>query len=291
MKGKNFKRKYGKRIYRKRKINKGGLTWSEIMTILSALILGLSSVYAAFITKTNKVKYEHIATQEWKIEDAIEYYPLKKGNEWIYTGEIESIKSNGDKYHKKIKLETKITDEIINGDIKLFIFNNNLLNINVNDYYMNDIHSNKDDNFSRDRSSGILVVASDVYFVDNSVIEEVKEEIINLGKIKDSVATTPQLGKLELIYRFPLYKGQRFGDLDNIAREDLAYFWYVNNERTLLETENDSVIEKKIYELIYQELGGFQKVIFKPYLGVTEYVNEYSVKGKIHFTLDSYRLK
>lgn len=260
-----------KRNNKKKKKISGNITvkWAFWASIISAAIVASGTVYSTIKTTNNKIEYVESKTSEWEMEDAINYFPLKKGNSWSYEGVLTSISNGREKYSRPISMEIKVVEEVSNQDITLFGLSNYFEEFSFFQYSFVE-KTNKEIIISQDMV-GFLLIANEIYYVSSEDYESVKDELTRSGELVDREQVKVNIGELDILYRMPLFTGQRFGDLDQIARSDLSYFWFVNDENDMTTTENNKIVTLKEFELMKQGLGFHEKIYLRPYLGVTKF--------------------
>lgn len=73
----------------------------------------------------------------------------------------------------------------------------------------------------------------------------------------------------------PLATGKRFGEFDQLTRDDFFYSWHVVSEERcrIRRVKGVSPLKRRIaYRLEYRTLPDFQSVVFVPGIGIVEYV-------------------
>lgn len=261
-----------------------GVFWASI---ISALIVTSGTIYSVILNKTNVVEYIEYPVSEWDIENATSYFPLELDYYWEYKGVLKTTSNNYEKYEREINLKIKVEEKTTNNDIALYGISNAIEEIPFFDYYFEE----------KDRStlklnigiSGYLLVANEIYLVPPDLYDKVKKSI-NESKNKEDGFLKLDLTQLEILYRMPLFKGQRFGELDQITRSDFAYFWYVNDFNEYTMTKNSKLVKVKNYEIIKQGVGFYEVKRFTPELGMTRYEFD-NQRVKVELNLMKYKIK
>lgn len=254
--------------------------------IEAAIKTANAQIKAAEISKVTEIEYDYKETNNWNVKDSIEYMPLKKGNYWIYKGFYTSYSINLKKYYTKdVNVKFAIKEEIQNNGISLFIVNNFPQEIypHIKDKF--DVMDEEELNSSEpiefddgDNVSGLLLVANKLFYIPYEELDTVEKYINAPNKLVNEqlVNPYPSLSYENLIFEFPMFKGQRFGDLNSITRGDLSHFWYVNEVREIATLNGDTYEKTQIFDLIYNTLPDQQTIVFRPYLGILSLSNKHN---------------
>ncbi|WP_227936023.1 hypothetical protein [Alkalihalobacillus deserti] len=289
-----------KRIIRKQKRERilqkdnGKHIWiTTIASLISTALLVFATVYAARITTVETIEYTYKEIPFWDIELTTDYFPLKEGNRWIYEGEFVKYSPLRQDYVKgQVELEVNIEDVISKDGLHLFIFSNFITNVGLqlenhlefNEYYEKII-------LEKNRT-GLLLVANKIFLVNPKELEGAIDTFERLGEVKDNVAVSFNMEKYELIMELPLFKGQRFGDMDSITRPDIGYFWYVNSVSEKMKLVNNTFQRIPTFELIQTYISGYERITFTPYQGIDSYDFRHSGgKGEVSLSLKSFEIK
>jgi hypothetical protein len=97
----------------------------------------------------------------------------------------------------------------------------------------------------------------------------------SLGRLKDPGDLL--LGLVDentLFLECPLVEGKRFGDFEQVAREDFRYCWLVESEREMRLRGIRGVSpwrSRRVYRLVYFTNPDEQHILFAPGIGIIEY--------------------
>lgn len=263
-----------------------------------------AQIKAAEISKVNKIEYDYKESSNWNVNESGEYMPLKKGNYWLYKGSYTSYSIKyKDYFTKPMKLKFEILDEIKSKDlnISLFIVNNypteiiELTNKKFENMDKNELTSLEPIKFIDNHNiSGLLLVANKLFYIPGDEIGSVKNYINGPDIIvnQQQKNPTPTLDYDDLLFEFPLFKGQRFGNLETITRSDFSHFWYVNNVREISALVENKFEKVQIFNLIYNTKPDQQIIDFRPYIGILLY--KFAHKGStedLQLELSKFELK
>ncbi|MGB3260460.1 hypothetical protein, partial [Paenisporosarcina sp.] len=188
----------------------------------------------------------------------------------------EHQEKNSEKvFTKKVNFKFEIKEEIQNNGLSLFIVSNfpqdiyaqvsnKVLNMNEEE-----LNSSKALDFNDgELVSGLLLVANKLFYVSNDELDSVENYIKDPNKFINQIRPYPSLSYENLIFEFPLFKGQRFGDLSSITRDDLSHFWYVDDVYEYEKLNGENFEKTQNFYLIYNTLPDQQTLVFRPYIGI-----------------------
>jgi hypothetical protein len=250
--------------------------------IESAIKTAEAQVKAAEISKINKIEYDYKEINNWDVTESKSYMPLSLGNYWIYRGYYKAYSTKFKEYFtKNVELEIRVKEVINNEDkgISLYILGN----------YIENAFSTIDEEFEKlsyeelispnplkikDNECALLLVANKLFYIPYDEINIVKEFVNDPDKIINGHGiNTPNLNFDNLIFEFPLFKGQRFGDFKTITRGDLSHFWYVNEQRNIQILNGTTFETVPVFYLTYNTLPDYQVIQFRPYVGILSYTS------------------
>ncbi|MBR0598106.1 hypothetical protein [Sinanaerobacter chloroacetimidivorans] len=272
---------------------KNTLVISIVVAVVSALITviltssGMIDFFQYDVFKYNKpIMYEIKKTNTMDDFKVKEYYPLEKGNSWIYdlsyttTIEKNTIKS----YQSNIKME--LIDSIEKGRLKLVVAKGDIFNI---DYF--ELEKGTDEEFQEmiDRINNkefVLFIDSNkvLYVDDENEINELKDFF------KDDKQIIYQQKDLKTLFEFPLFDGQVIGSTDKgYYRSDDLYSRVVSRingqfDGTYYYNESD------IFTLKYWSMPDESLITFIPYVGISEaYAVHHGTVGEYKLSLKEFR--
>ncbi|MCM3654098.1 hypothetical protein [Metabacillus litoralis] len=243
-----------------------------------------AQIKAAEISKVNEIEYDYKETNNWDVKESIEYMPLKKGNYWLYSGSFTSYSMKQEEYFtKNVNVKFEIKEEIKNEGLSLFIVSNFPLDMyhkirnTFDEMEEAELSSSEPIEFvNRENNAGLFLVANKLFFIPENQLDSIVKFVKEPNKVVDQQLTIPSLSYEDLIFEFPMFKGQRFGHFNYITRADLSYFWYVNNVREIESLNGDTFERVQIFDLIFNTLSGQDKIAFRPYLGILFYSSKHS---------------
>jgi len=259
-----------------------------LITIISSILIAITSISAAFIARETITKYEYKELQNWGTTDAVKYFPLKVGNYWIYEGEADIANSSGITGVKRqsIKLKIEVTDVIKTDAATLFIISGQLSDV-VSEFFgeNNIMFSNKIYDVTRTRN-GLLVV-------DNKVFQVSGEQLDDVIKSKGDNGFDGSILSLDdLYFEFPLYKGQRFGDIRSLLRDDLRYCSYVEGEVNYHATIDGKIQTLPVFYIKQNSIPAYNEIQFEPYLGITNFsFSHHGTEEEINISLKDYKIE
>ena len=242
-----------------------------------------AQIKAAEISKVKEIEYDFKETNNWNVKESREYMPLNKGYYWMYSGTFTSQayehqeKDREKVFTKKVNFKFEIKKEIKNNGLSLFIVNNFPQDIYAEVYNkfleMNEeeLNSSQAIEFNDgELVAGLLLVANKLFYVSNDELDSVENYIKEPNKFmnQEPVNPIPPLSYDSLIFEFPLFKGQRFGDLSSITRNDLSNFWYVDDVYEYEKLSGENFEKTQNFYLIYNTLPDQQTLVFRPYIGI-----------------------
>jgi hypothetical protein len=128
-----------------------------------------------------------------------------------------------------------------------------------------------EDDISEDGSYGYLIISNKVYWIPS--------DYLDLKKV-NSETREDFLSKIHLVFEFPLFDGQQFGDdVFSYLREDFLYRKFVRKEDSYFIRKNNSIINLGVYNIVDSVLGSDSVTRFVPYKGIV--FNSYKHHGTI----------
>jgi len=255
-----------------------------IVTIICALIVAITSIVASRIAREKVTVYEYKEVPAFDNINTTSYFPLSAGNSWNYEGTVTIFENETLKIsEKKISITMSVQDEIKNGNLILFIIKGNPSDASQVLFMP---HINNDNIKVPSSFYGYLVVSNKIFFIDENrlddVVKRMKEKNYNAYDI---------LKQDDIEFEFPLFKGLRYGEVSQITRSDLRYFWYVNDKITFHESRGDNVSAVSEYQLVYNTSPDYDEIVFRPYLGIISYKYiHHGTKNEISLSLTHYNI-
>ena len=263
-----------------------------------------AQIQAAEISKVTKIKYDYKETSNWNVDESKEYMPLEEGNFWTYKGTYSVYSPKYEKIViKDLSIKFKILEEIRSNGVKLYKVRNiwqriyNVIRERIDVLSEDELISLPPMDFTEEEHiSGLFLVANKMFLIPNEELESVEKymkEPDSYNNINHQIENkSPALSYDNLVFEFPMFKGQRFGDLNSITRSDMSHFWYVNDAREIEILNGDTYEEVQMFDLIYNTLPDQQKLVFRPYLGILSF--SYLHNGAVDnfkFSLSEYNIK
>lgn len=194
--------------------------------------------------------------------DILSYFPLQTGNYWDYAGTKEVAISG----EKTVKVDINLCMKVIssqswqNGEIQLFT----MLGYPA-DALGFDLPEQATGTYSIPvEKYGLLLISRKVYFVDYDYITTLVKALDQSGIFLEDLEQ-----QLELVLEFPLFDGQRFGDMEQLIRSDRKYFSYVTVKDDV--TVKVSAESDPVYEITFATSPSYSRTEFKPGVGITYY--------------------
>lgn len=231
-----------------------------IGSIIVPIVCALSSVFISEWFKGAPVQYVYSDKPSLEEFNINEYFPLKEGNRWEYkcdyTGQYEG---NGITKGSCI-FEMRVKKVYVTDNYKLIDMQGDIFSI-----------GNTPENY-KDARFGLLIFSNKIYYVVPKVIDELIDNIQN-DKM-DGMIKEPQI-----LFEFPLFHGQKIGDVKQIFRHDLRYLTNVTKEHDFhTKKVGESIQEtKSVYKISFVSNPEEYSMTFVPGLGIT--TKEYHHKG------------
>jgi hypothetical protein len=202
--------------------------------------------------------------------DTLSYFPLKEGNYWIYSCKYKTTKLVDEKKSpdtviekgiKKIKMTVdKVYD---NGNYILFVL--------------------KGCPFAGAEGEnvrfGFLLVSNKIYLVYDEL--KILDKLID-ATIKKETLLYSFYERIPLFLEFPLYDGQKYGDLSYLTRHDLAYLNLVEKIDAYSIRNNNRLETRSVFKITQSTIPADSIMTFVPYLGITKVYYQH------HGTIDEY---
>ena len=239
------------------------------------------------------IKQERVNVNEKNNNDFLNFFPLKKGNYWIYNGEVKWTKDNSSEViEKEINWKIDVIDEkeiasppkrlrdndLIKNPIKAFL---------VNGYFSDLLEYNP--NLKKSYKTIIIDDYSKYYLING---REFFDQINQKGNEVFS-----EISESELILDLPLNDNKKFNCQESSfdsSKESNKYCYYVASKRgaDLMIYKERLVKYPMEYEIIYETLPDREKINYISGVGISKYV--YYHKGtvlEIDLNLVDYKLK
>lgn len=241
-----------------------------ITTVIVPIFISGITSYITF--KVDKPK-EYLIRESFNLEklDVTKYFPLSKGNYWIYSRDFTF--ANGDGTDKRIKDEVKVEviDKYKNDDKELFVIKGDPL-------------AEKE---AENVVYGYIVLAKKIIKVPSDKIDL----FIDIFKNKSNINREDTKG-LYIEYEFPLYNGEKYGEFSELFRSDSKNISYVTKLTPYRKKVGENIMDIGIYQIDNLYNSGDGQKIFTPYLGITEMSYEHrGTTNKYIIDLKEYKLK
>lgn len=191
-------------------------------------------------------------------EEAI---PLKKGNYWIYEGNVQYADKSGQSLEKTITWKMRIIDVIERGDITAALVKGHL----------NDLIWYKDD--KQPGQYLIIRVGSGNYYLINDT--QVNEIIKRLKDPNDTLGSL--VSESDLFLDYPLAVGKVYGESEQLTRVDMPYYWiwHVESAKQVKLSKTKGIPDNTqltAYMIRMQANTDHQIIEFVPSIGITGFV-------------------
>lgn len=218
-----------------------------ITSVVVPILCASTGIYVAVLTLDKPVTYIYKEVSNLDSFVVTEYFPLEEGNYWIYS------------YTKKETLPNSTKVEESSGTIKMMVDK-------VRKYDNCVLFEMKGDIISQDSNKlfGYLVIANKVYYVGKSNLSQLIDSLENKKPI-----TYEFYLDIPLEFEFPMFEGQKYGDLSGMIRNDLKYVSNVNKENTFFSKIDNRLEENSVYTIIESYVGSDKQMTFVPYVGIT----------------------
>lgn len=226
--------------------NESATRWI-ITSIIVPIVCSAIGIIIAIITLDKPVTYIYKEVSNLDTFIVTEYFPLKKGNYWTYS------------YKAKEQLPGSSDVKETSGTIKMIVEN-------VRKYDNCELFEMRGDIFSQDPEEeyGYLVVANKVYHVSESYLGQLIEFLDSKKPVEYEFYS-----HISLEYEFPLFEGQKYGDISGMLRDDLKYVSNVNKLNTYLAKTDNRLEESAAYTIVEADIGSDMQMTFIPYVGIT----------------------
>lgn len=205
--------------------------------------------------------------------DTLSYFPLKQGNYWIYscnyktTKLVDEKKSHDAVIEEGIKKIKMTVDKVYDGEnYVLFVL--------------------KGCPFAGAEGEnvrfGFLLVSNKIYLVSDEL--KILDKLID-ATIKKEMLLYSLYEMIPLFLEFPLYDGQKYGDISTLARPDLAYLNLVEKIDAYSIRNNNRLETRSVFQITQSTIPADFIMTFVPYLGITK------VNYRHHGTIDEYETK
>lgn len=192
-------------------------------------------------------------------KEGADYFPLAKGNYWVYKERIEIQDINGE-----LEVESKYLGEKVR--VKRIDAPRILKVLSIENRGNFKIAKMQEENFNG-VTRFFYVVDKDNGEVHRYTEEEIKEVLTDSCKV--NLSGFPE-------YIFPLEKDLKWGDPDQLDREDKMYFRYVENVEDIILPAGTF---KNCFKIVYQSLPDETIEWLCPYVGIVRM--EYHHHGTI----------
>ncbi len=237
------------------------------VTAVLTLIVNVSSTYLEYV-------YFLDIPRPFSLEQSYQYYPIGKGNKWVYSGiaEMQTANSGEDIVTKKFDDYTFTVTEAVE--------NKGLLGARV--LVENDPINSLEGTLEA-REELWLMKGGELYVVrEAEKLEQYWKEIQNEQYYIDSDILH------SLKWTFPLYKGKQLGGYSGLRSDD-AYAYLITDEKKI---SSSTIGQKECFKRVSDTLPDYEESWFCLGIGLVEY--SYTHRGSvlnIWFTLSDYYIK
>lgn len=245
-------------------------------SLIVPIIIGIITAYITF--KMNKPK-EYAIRETFNMNEfkTLNYFPLDVGNYWIYKRSMEYV--NDDNEVKIV--DDEVTKEVIekyeNDDMKLFVIKGDPLEMDLEN---KNIEPNN-------VIYGYIVLSNKIIVVPKQDIDLIVEKFKNKKSLYSG-----DTKNLNILFEFPLFDNQKYGDFDQLFRNDEKNISHVTELQPYKKKIGESIIDVGIYTINRLHNGGDESITFTPYIGITEYsYNHNGTTNKYYIKLNEYKIK
>jgi hypothetical protein len=122
-------------------------------------------------------------------------------------------------------------------------------------------------------------------------IAEDKMSVVSAALQGDGFVGLDMLSEEDIEMEMPLFKGLRFGEIKQLGRADLSYFWYVNDVTVFHDAEGDKIVRVPLYTVAQNTRPDYTEYTFRPYLGITTYTySHHGTKAHVELSLGEFSL-
>lgn len=239
--------------------------------VIVPILIGITTSYISF--KMDKPR-EYLVRETFNLEklDVTKYFPLKTGNYWIYSRDM-SFNNGHEDEHIEDEVKVEVIDHYENGDSQLFVIKGNPI-----------IEGTKEAN---NYIYGYIVVSNKIIIVPNQKINLFIEKFKN----KEGIYAD-DTNVLSVEYEFPLYDGQKYGDITDLFRADAKNISHVTKLVPYRKKVGENIMDIGNYKIDNLYNSGDEQKIFTPYLGITEMSYEHrGTTDKYTVDLKEYKIK
>lgn len=251
---------------------------SSRRSILSFLLGAFVTATLSFIVNFSNTYLEHIyfsnIPEPFSLEQSYEYFPIGKGNKWIYSGvaEMQTVNSGEDTVIKKFNNYTFTVNETVE--------NNGLFGARV---LVENDPVNSLEGILEVREELWLMKGGELYVVSEAEkLEQYWQEIQKENYFIDSDIFH------SLEWTFPLYKGKHLGGYSGLRSDD-AYTYLIADQKKI----SSSIFgHRDCFKRVSDTLPDYEESWFCPGIGLVEY--SYVHRGSVlnmQFTLTDYYIK
>jgi len=234
-----------------------------IVTITCACFVAATAVISALIARTPNTSYEVRVVPSYENVATTDYFPLKVGNSWTYVGTARNAVQGREAEECKVRVQMRVIDAIAGPKAILFLMQGHPSDAA---WALKQGDSARTELSLEPSHYGYLVVANKVFRVAQPALDGA------IAAIRDGeVMPDTALSNCEMEFEFPLFRGQAYGQLSQLARRDMMYAWHVLDSTLYHCPEGERVRECPHYTLVYNTLPDHSQVDFVPYLGITSY--------------------
>lgn len=260
-----------------------GVKKEIIVTVCCSIIVCITSIIAAYIASQKVTRYELLRVPSFDLITTTDYFPLKEGDEWTYEGVAENATEEGRVAKAKVVIKMRVVKSVKGKCATLYEMAGHPSDCA---WALSDDDSKKTSVDIKPSKYGYLVVGNKIFHVDEDKLSAIAKALITNGLLEEGV-----LSEDDIAFEFPLFKGQIYGAISQLVRDDRSYVWYVNNSTLYHEQEGDKIKEMPEYQLIYNTRPDYMEINFIPYLGIVSCsYSHHGTKAQINVSLVKYHV-
>lgn len=233
-----------------------------ISSLVIPIIIGCVTPFV--IARMDKTK-EYIYMDNSNLENfsVEEYFPLRVGNYWIYERNVEEDNGEGKVAVYTDKVKSEVIEEYFYNDMKLYV-------LKGNPFLMESSQTE-----AQNQEYGYIILGTKVIEVSSSLLPRIVDKIK-----KGEQFAYDDITELNITFEFPLYEGQRYGELSQILLHDAKNSVYVEKLAPYSERKGNSLVDVSTYLIHERYNSGDSVLTFVPYKGIIEY--QYEHRGTVY---------
>jgi len=254
-----------------------------IITIACSFCVGVTAIVSALIARQTLTKYELRLVPSFDNIETTDYFPLREGNFWEYIGTARNAVGDGVIVEKKVKISMSVVEVFRSANATLVTMKGHLSDAI---WTLEAKHATEEIIHIPESIYGYLIVANKIFRIEEGRLALAKDMIRKGGYDEYNL-----IGDTNLEFEFPLFRGQVFGDFDQLVREDRSYVWHVAESTFYHVSEKDTIKEVPHYEIVHNTLPDYVGFSFVPYRGIISYsYSHHGTTAQLDLYLQNYNV-